>query len=72
LQKNLLILKTILASSHHFHDLFCNKIIVNSKFRETKIEALEAFGTNFSQEQSKASDKIEIGLTFWFLSIKQR
>ena len=41
---------------------------------DTKIEALEAMGSSFGDMyySSKIEDKIEIGLTFWFLSLVQR
>jgi hypothetical protein len=63
-----------LASFIHFRDLFCHKRVVFSKLNEVKIDALEAMGSSLGDMpySTKIKDKIEIGLTFWYLSLVQR
>jgi len=64
----------LIASFIHFRDFFCHKRVVYRNLNDVKIDALEAMGSALGDMyySSKFEDKIEIGLTFWFLSLVQR
>ena len=64
----------LIASFVHFRDFFCHKRVVYRNLNDVKIDALEAMGSALGDMyySSKFEDKIEIGLTFWFLSLVQR